>query len=137
MTQGLPFTILIVDDDLDDQQMIDEAFIEISYNTEVKKFLGGKALFRYLDKMEANMHPSLIVLDNSLPEMEASEVLSLLKANPRYQSIPVVIYTTGISPSKKQQLMSLGAYACYEKGNSMREIIQLAKKFQQLAQDAS
>ena len=97
----------------------------------------GKPSFATWTRWKLTCTPSLIVLDNSLPEMEASEVLSLLKANPRYQSIPVVIYTTGISPSKKQQLMSLGAYACYEKGNSMREIIQLAKKFQQLAQDAS
>lgn len=90
MKEGLPFSILIVDDDLDDQQIVDEVFLEIGYGTEVKKLLNGKALLHYLEQMEASLYPSLIILDNTLPELDAIDILAILKANPAYQKIPVL-----------------------------------------------
>ena len=44
MKNGLPFKILIVEDDQDDRVIIDEAFQEIGYIAEVKKFDHGQAL---------------------------------------------------------------------------------------------
>lgn len=135
MTDGLPFSILIVDDDLDDQQVIDEAFIEIGYGTEVRKLINGKALLHYLEQIDPSLYPSLIVLDNTLPEMDAADLLSILKASPSYKEIPIVVYTTLLTPSKEGQLISKGAYACYEKGRTMKEIVEIAKKFRSLAEN--
>lgn len=134
MTEGIPFSILVVDDDEDDRMVIDEAFAAIGLATEVKKFINGKALFRYLDSIDASLYPSLIVLDNRLPELEATDILSVLKRNTAYQSIPVVVYTTIISPARQQQLLSMGAYAVYRKGNTMQEIIALVKELGRLSQ---
>ena len=64
---GIPFSILIVEDDEDDRWIIDQAFIEIGYEAEVKKFINGEALFHYLEKIDNSVYPSLIVLDNTLP----------------------------------------------------------------------
>ncbi|MBO9683346.1 MAG: response regulator [Flavisolibacter sp.] len=134
MKAGIPFSILLVEDDEDDRMIIDEAFVAIGFNTEVKKFTNGKALFHYLDSIETSLYPSLIVLDNTLPELESTDILSVLKRNIAYQSIPVVVYSTIVSPVKKQQLLSMGAYACYQKGTTMQEIIALAKELKQLSQ---
>jgi CheY-like chemotaxis protein len=134
MTGGLPFSLLVVDDDPDDRIMINEAFGEIGYEAEVKKFTNGKALLHYLDEVEPSLYPSLIVLDNTLPELDASDLLSILKANPSYKDIPVVIYTTSLSPFKKEQLLSMGAFACFEKGNTMQELIQAAKELKAIAE---
>jgi CheY-like chemotaxis protein len=135
MRNGLPFTILLVDDDGDDRLMIDEAFAEIGYASEVKKFINGKALLQYLEQLDEATLPSLIVLDNSLPGLDAGDLLSLLKANPLYQSIPVVIYTTSLSATKKEELLSKGAYAFFEKGNTMEEIVQVANKLINFAEN--
>src|ERR1043165_9106847 len=135
MKQGLPFCILVVDDDEDDRIMIDEAFKAIGIAADVKKFINAKALFHYLDNIGPPLYPSLIVLDNSLPEIEAADILSDLKGNDNYQSIPVVIYTSSLSPVKKQQLLSLGAYRCFEKGNTMKEIIAVAEELKHISQN--
>jgi CheY-like chemotaxis protein len=135
MKSGLPFRILVVDDDSDDRIIRDDAFYEIHYDSEVKKFNSGKMLLRYLEQVEPSLLPSLIVLDNTLPELDAADLISVLKANPAYKEIPVVIYTTSLSPARKQQLLSKGAYACYEKGNTMHEIVEVAKKLKQLAEN--
>jgi DNA-binding NtrC family response regulator len=134
MKAGLPFSILVVDDDEDDRMIIDDAFKEISYESEVKKFINGKTLLTYLGNIDTSLYPSLIVLDNTLPELEAEDILSTLKSEDSYKSIPVVIYTTLLSPNKKQQLLSMGAYACFEKENTMREVVEIAKEFKKIAE---
>jgi CheY-like chemotaxis protein len=135
MQDGLPFSILVVDDDEDDRMMIDEAFMEIGSGAAVKKFINGKMFFHYLEQVDPSLYPSLIVLDNTLPELEATDMLRILKKNPLYQSIPVVIYTSSLSPAKKQQLLSQGAYACYEKGNTLQEIVEVVKELKQLSEN--
>lgn len=125
---------MIVDDDPDDRVFIDEAFQSIGYEAEVKKFVDGKSLLQYLEKVEPALYPSLIVLDNTLPELEATDILALLKENPAYKSIPVVIYTSGISPSKKEKLLAQGAYACFEKGSSMQDLVRMAQELKRLSQ---
>ena len=137
MNNGLPFSILVVDDDEDDRMMIDEAFMEIEFAQEAKKFIDGKSLFHYLEQVEPSLFPSLIVLDNSLPEHDAFDILSRLKEDELFKEIPVVIYTASLSPSKEKQLLSKGAYACFAKGNSMKEIVEVAKKLKSLAQNKS
>lgn len=134
MRNGLPFRILVVDDDEDDRFMINEAFAEIGYEAEVKKFPGGKMLLNYLKQLEPSLYPSLIVLDNTLPEMDAIGLLQILKNDPAYKNIPVVVYTTLLTPGKKQQLLAAGAQACLQKGNSMQELVQVATELKNMAE---
>ena len=134
MKNGLPFTILLVDDDSDDREIIDEAFKEIGYDPQVKKFINGKALLHYLEIVEPSLYPSLIVLDNTLPGLDANDILTLLKQHPAYKTIPVVVYTTMLSSHKKEQLISKGAYACLQKGSTMTEVIRLAQELKHLAE---
>ena len=137
MGNGIPFSILIVDDDEDDRMMIDEAFMQIEFADDVKKFIDGKSLFHYLEQVEPSLFPSLIVLDNSLPEQDAFDILSHLKQKDSYKNIPVVIYTTSLSPSKEKMLLSKGAHACFTKGNTMQEIVQVARKLKSIAVENS
>lgn len=134
MKNGIPFSILVVDDDEDDRIIMDEAFQHIGYEAEVKKFIDGKALLHYLEQIDPSLYPSVIVLDNTLPGLGAGDLLAILKTHPLYKPIPVVVYTTSVSPTQKQRLLSSGAYACLEKAASMQEIIKIAEDLKQLAQ---
>jgi CheY-like chemotaxis protein len=131
--KGIPFSILIVEDDDDDRVIIDEAFIEIGYEAEVKKFINGEMMLHYLEKIGPSLYPSLIVLDNTLPKLNATKILGLLKKDPRFSAIPVIIYSTSISPQKKQELLSKGAYACIEKASLMHDVVALAKELKSVA----
>ena len=134
MSPGIPFLILIVEDDEDDRIILDEAFEEIGYASEVKKFINGQSLIEYLEKMEPKLYPSLIVLDNSLPQMDASQLLTSLKNDSRYTHIPIIVYASSVSPQKKEKLMSMGAYACIEKEALMDNIIAVAKQLRNVAE---
>ncbi|MGE5520993.1 MAG: response regulator [Candidatus Dadabacteria bacterium] len=137
MNEGLPFRILLVDDDADDRMIIDDAFLEIGYAAEVKKFKDAHDLFKYMDGINSSLLPSLIVLDNTLPRLSASDVLKILKEDPQYNSIPVVVYSNKISPTKKEELLALGAYDCVEKEVNMKDVIEMAKRLRNIAEQKS
>jgi CheY-like chemotaxis protein len=128
------FKVILVEDDADDRMLVDEAFKEIGYESNIKKLINGDFLFDYLGKIDKELYPSLIVLDNSLPKKTALDVLVQLKENKDYSHIPVVVYTTLISPHTKDQLLAAGAYACLQKGEAMQDIVEAAKWFRQLAE---
>ena len=135
MQQGLPFHILVVEDDPDDRIIIDEAFQQIGYVTEVKKLPDGEYLLRYLETIDPSLYPSLIVLDNFLPKADAFTILSQLKAHPLYKKIQVVVFTTRISPTRKALLLATGAYACLKKGEDMSEMVAIAKRLKAMAEE--
>ena len=130
----MPFSILVIDDDEDDRLMINEAFLEIGFGNEVKKFIDGNMLLHYLESIDPSLYPSLIVLDNTLPQLDAIDILRIIKSNTQYSNIPVVVYTTLLTPNKKEQLEAAGAYACMEKGSTMEELIAVAKELRRLAE---
>jgi CheY-like chemotaxis protein len=136
MRDGLPFLILVVDDDEDDRLIINEAFVEIGYGAEVKKFTNGNALLDYLKQIEPALYPSLILLDNSLPGLDAKGLLGILKSNPAYKAIPVVVHTTLLTPSKKEELLAAGAQSCIEKGSTIQDVVQMAEELKNQAEQA-
>jgi CheY-like chemotaxis protein len=134
MKNGLPFTILMVEDDADDREIIDEAFKEVGYESEIKKFIDGEALLKYLEEVDETVYPSLIVLDNRLPKLDVQDLLSILKEDERFKSISVVIYAGSLSNAAKDILFELGAYAIIEKGSTMQSIVDIARELKEIAE---
>jgi CheY-like chemotaxis protein len=135
MQDGLPFRILVVEDDEDDRILMDEAFLQIGYGSEVKKFRDGKMMLDYLEKVKPDLYPTLIVLDNNLPGWDATDILHLLKETSAYQQIKVVVYSTILSAALKEKLLHAGAHACMEKGSTFDELVQLATELKKIAQE--
>jgi CheY-like chemotaxis protein len=133
MTNGISFSILLVDDDAEDREFIDDAFVEIGYECEIKKFISGKDLLKYLENVEPALYPTLIVLDYSIKGMDATDILRILKQSEAYKHIPVLIYSSTCPPSKAAELKALGAYDCLEKKDSMKALVEMAKKFRDLS----
>jgi CheY-like chemotaxis protein len=133
MENGLPFSILVVDDDADDRMFINEAFLDIGSGADVKKFAEGSALLRYLEALGPELYPRLIVLDNTLPGMSAAELIGVLKTTAAYERIPVVVHSTLVTERKREELMRAGAIACLEKGKTVEEMRQVARMLRDLA----
>ncbi|HEY9144081.1 MAG TPA: response regulator [Arenimonas sp.] len=95
-----PITILMADDDPDDRLMTQEAFAECRLRNPLKFVTDGEELLDYLNRRapydddQAYPMPGLVLLDLNMPRKDGREVLREIKADPRLQSIPVVILTT-------------------------------------------
>ena len=127
MINGQPY-ILLIDDDPDDLEMLSFALDEIDIR--VKTFESSTNALFYLDLVSGNKDlPSLIIMDYNMPKKNGYDVLVLLKNNPETSGIPVLIYSTTVSPLLREKMMAAGASGCFNKSGNSRELTRQVKIF--------
>jgi len=95
-------TILCVDDDSDDLQLLNETLSDTHKDFEVVEAHNGRQALDLLQKLKTSgEHPSLIILDINMPVLNGKETLSIIKTDEAFKSIPVVVFTTSGSESDK------------------------------------
>jgi CheY-like chemotaxis protein len=52
--------------------------------------------------------PGLVLLDISLPEMDGTEVLERLRADPRFKNLPVIALTAHAMAGDREKFLALG-----------------------------
>jgi CheY-like chemotaxis protein len=90
-------TILWADDDIDDLEIFRVVLHDLTADYEVKEFLSGKGVLNYLKDLDKKALPCLIILDMNMPVLNGRDTLAILKKDPEYQNIPVVVFTTSTS----------------------------------------
>lgn len=118
-------TVLIVDDDVEDQELLKEAIKEVD---ESVKCLSAKNGEEALEMLHTFLHklPQLIFLDLNMPRMNGKALLSKLKQLDVLKEIPIIIYTTSKSKTDIEDARKLGALQFITKPNSFEEIVQVA-----------
>lgn len=89
--------IYYADDDADDREMVTEAFRTEAPHTALQVFEDGVSLLHHLSAGKEGS-PCLIILDINMPMLSGKDTLRLLRDNPKYEAIPVVLFTTSSSP---------------------------------------
>jgi CheY-like chemotaxis protein len=108
-------TLLVVDDDRDDQELLGEAFDELGFDGRLIFLDDGDQLIDYLNRKgefadpESNPAPSLVILDLNMPRLHGLAALADLRANPRFRRVPVIIMTTSWSEDDIARAYDLGA----------------------------
>lgn len=95
-TPARPFDVLLVEDDMADALLIEEALSERGARNLVQVTDGVAALEHLRDATSAR--PDLIVLDLNMPRMNGRDLLRILKTDVNLQTIPVVVLTTSTAP---------------------------------------
>ena len=88
------YTILIVDDNPDNVELLEEVLQSQGYRT-LTAPNGHEAI-----RLAASELPDLILLDIAMPVMDGMEVLQVLKSDPSTSPIPVV-FVTGIMENER------------------------------------
>jgi CheY-like chemotaxis protein len=116
--------IYLVDDDIDDVEIIQEAFAQYEYPGQMLVFHNGQALMdKLLEDQEAK--PALILLDLLMPLKEGFETLHEIKTHPLLRTIPVIVLTSSESKEDELKCFQLGCDFFFNKPNSMQEYEQL------------
>jgi len=104
-SQGLP-TILIVDDEPINVEILMECLDEGTYNLEAA-YDGLEAW----EKLEANpSHYDVILLDRMMPKMNGMETLSRIKAHAELKDRPVILHTSLDAKEEILEGLQAGAY---------------------------
>jgi CheY-like chemotaxis protein len=124
-------TILLVDDNLDDCDLVREAWKETSVGKELRCVNDGSELLAYLNRegeysdRERAPLPSVILLDLHMPKMTGHEALALIKQNPTFAGIPIIVLTTSKAPRDINRSAMEGVHGYIQKPNTFSGYLQL------------
>lgn len=122
--------LLIVDDDPEERYLMHLALSDIGWGKEVLFFHSAEACLHHLALLPQAQYPSLLLLDYHMPGINGGMLLDLLKESWSFRDLPVLIYSTHLSPGLKEELMDKGARNCYHKVQNYSEAIAFAKQLQ-------
>lgn len=126
-------TVLLAEDDADDRAFAIEACRESRFTNDIAAVADGEELMEYLhgtgrySARADHRNPSLILLDLRMPRMDGFEVLTALKADPKLQSIPVVVLTTSAAEEDIVRSYSLGVNSFITKPVTFEGLVQAVR----------
>lgn len=94
--------VLYADDDIDDIQLVRDAFYKYSNNVELITVEDGLEALAYLKNLSVDDPlPCLIILDINMPRMDGKEALMKIRELKRFEDIPAILFTTSSQPRDK------------------------------------
>lgn len=114
--------LFIVDDDLDDCLLVEEAWKETGLAVDSQYAHNGEIL---LQTLQTQSHPHLILLDLNMPVMNGKEALLALKNNAATHSIPVVVLSTSQHEADIREVYELGASGFIHKPSSYQAFLSM------------
>ena len=107
--------ILIIDDNESDALLTEEAIKDTPNAPETNIAHGALQALDFLNKKEDYTNaprPSLIFLVLQMPEMDGHEFLRVIKTDPQFCDIPVIVLTTSKNPKDIDESYKLHANCC-------------------------
>lgn len=114
-------TILIIDDDADEIYLFCHAVSEIDKTIHCISARTGEEAFELLRK-KLLRKPDYIFLDLNMPRMNGKQCLKLLKKDPAFSQIPVIIYSTSKLPEDYEETKAFGAVHFLTKPNKLSDL---------------
>lgn len=127
MIMGQVSTVLIVDNCDDDRYLVKRALVSHQGLKLIGEMESGNRLIRYLAGEGAYADrftypiPDVLLVDAVMPQAGALEILQWLQDHPIPQ-LSVFVLSGSVFHEECEQLVDMGARACYEKTGNLREL---------------
>jgi CheY-like chemotaxis protein len=99
-------TILYIDDDEDDKELIAGIIKELDDSYNVINASNGEEALRLLK--QAQHLPCLVLLDINMPVMDGKETLQKIREQDHLSNIPIVVFTTSTNPADQHFFSKYG-----------------------------
>lgn len=107
MTQKLPVQVFLVEDDEDDVFLFKDALKDLSLQTIVTVFSNGRDLCQHIQ--DSLVFPDIIFLDINMPLMNGKDCLKELSRQAKFNNVPIIMYSTSVTPSDINETFISGA----------------------------
>ena len=114
--------IVVIEDDLDDQEMLLDAFGTLNYKNELVFFDNGEKALEYLNNTD--VIPFIILSDINMPKLDGFALRDKIKidADLQVKCIPYLFFTTASSRKAVIDAYSASAQGFFIKPNSVGEL---------------
>lgn len=123
---NLPISIILAEDDEDDRLFFKDALLGIKIPTHLTIVNDGEKLMQLLSKNENDL-AHVLFLDINMPRKNGFDCLVEIKRNEKFNTLPVIIFSTSFDKEVVNKLYDLGAnYYMRKPGGFLRlqEIIE-------------
>ncbi|MEW6068835.1 MAG: response regulator [Nitrospirota bacterium] len=117
-------TILVVEDSPTMRQLISFAMKRIPDSKVIEANDGVDAL-----KKLSSEKIDIILADINMPVMDGLKLLSLVKSNPVYKNIPVIMITTEGAEEDKKKAIAIGASNYLTKPIQTQELLKIVSEY--------
>lgn len=130
MASTFPYSILIVEDNDEDFEIIEWALKKLSITTPVHRCVDGDDALDLLYQRGAYapphdvVRPALILLDLNLIATDGHEVLARLKQDETLKMIPVIVWTSSNDPRDIEISFKQGANSYILKSMNLEKLLQ-------------
>ena len=112
--------VLVIDDEPTIRELVAEGLREAGYRVDAAA--NGAAGLRVMRRRV----PDAIVLDLMMPQLDGAGFAELMRLNPRFASVPIVLATASYDPLGAAE--RIGAKACIPKPFELEHLIQAVKQ---------
>ena len=127
---GRPIELLLVEDNLGDVRLAEEALKQVEAPHRLTVARDGEAAVELLAKAGGSHEaalPDLILPDLNLPRKDGRQLLEEIKADPRLKRIPVIIMTTSGNEDDVMTAYDLNANAFVRKPLGVENFLELIR----------
>jgi two-component system, response regulator len=126
-------SILMAEDDPDDQILMKEALLENNIVNRLSFVEDGAELLDYLYKKgrfssQETVRPGLILLDLNMPKLDGREALKQIKSDPDLKRIPVIVLTTSNAEEDITKSYDLGVNSFISKPSKFSDLVHVANQ---------
>ena len=127
--------ILYIEDNLADIRLFEEAISYQKLSIDLNYVTDGQEMLDYFEEKKAGHYknlPSLIITDLNLPKISGQRVIQVIKSDPVFKKIPVVVFTTSNLATDIDKSYEFGANAYMHKPldiDKVFEVVDLIDKY--------
>jgi CheY-like chemotaxis protein len=116
-------TIVIIEDDLDDRQVLQEALKEIESTNPVKFCANGEEGLHFLQQTTTTTF--IILCDINMPKMNGLELRNIIESDPalKRKSIPFAFYSTVAREQEVVQAYDLTVQGFFKKPDNFQKLV--------------
>lgn len=127
----MAITVMIVDDDQDDRQVLAETIHDVSAAYQIVEAQDGQEGLRML----AMTVPDLIFLDINMPLMDGFAMLAAVRKLTKYAMLPIIMYSTSRRKEDVKKSLDLGASRFVVKPDTSLHVRKIVDEALELIQD--
>lgn len=116
----MPKTVILIDDDQDDPDILKETITTIDPTLLCISFIYPNEALRVITG-ELVMLPDIVITDINMPGMTGHQVVKELRSRPEFRHTLIVVLSTSIDKKNCEALEAMGADFCFQKPNSILE----------------
>lgn len=98
--------ILLIEDDTIDQMAVKRAFKELKITNKLFIANNGEEALEFLRDKNTQL-PGFILLDLNMPKMNGLEFVNIVKKDPDFKKIPIVVLTTSLEENDRIESFNL------------------------------